>query len=239
AKVSLADYVQPGPLGNFSASTHLQGELLGACLDFLIRDATDGHRSLDDLMREVFLQYGGKQPVSDSALETAAAAICGCGAAHDFFRNYLHEGKPIAFAKYLHLIGLRMTHDQPPAQDPQGRPLPDLRVYSWILRDDTSVRIGINNPNGCWAQAGLNTGDIITAIDDRPIHSRQDFAVALHSLRVGDTVHVSVKKETGTNTVPVYLTSYTSPVITITSDPAASAKQRRLFDQWASSAPLP
>jgi len=44
AKVSLASNEAPGMLGDYSASTHLQGELLGAMLDLLIRDATQGTR---------------------------------------------------------------------------------------------------------------------------------------------------------------------------------------------------
>lgn len=235
AKVSLADFVQPGPLGDYSASTHLQGELLGACLDILIRDATNNNRSLDDLMREVFLHYGNKQPFTDSAIESAAATVCKCDAPHAFFRDYLYQGKPIDFAAYLHLLGLHIQHDQPPARDAQAHPLPDIRVYSWILRDDTSLRIGITNPNTPWAKAGLHTGDIITAINGKPLHSRQDFQTALRTLRIGDTARLTVKKETGTISVPVYLTGYTTPLITITEDPAATPKQQRLFRAWSSS----
>ena len=257
AKVSLADYVQPGPLGDYSASTHLQGELLGACLDFLIRDATfvetaalaSGRRSLDDLMRNIFQKFGNKQPFTDSAIESATAAICKCNAAHTFFLDYLYEGKPIDFAAYLHLLGLRIQHDQPLARDPQGHPLPDTRVYSYMLRDDTSLRIGISNPNGCWAKAGLHTGDIITAINNRPLHTRQDFQSVLRTLHIGDTALVqtipssphtagtTTQKKTGTNTVPVHISSYTTPLITIAEDPAATPRQKHLFRAWSSGAP--
>src|SRR6185503_6174917 len=40
----------PGALGDYSASTHLQGELLGTMLDVIVRDATAGRRSMDDVM---------------------------------------------------------------------------------------------------------------------------------------------------------------------------------------------
>ncbi|HEV9035204.1 MAG TPA: PDZ domain-containing protein [Puia sp.] len=239
AKVSLADYAQPGPLGDYSASTHLQGELLGTCLDLLIRDATEGRYSIDALMKEVnYICSAGKQPLTDSVIDSAAAIICQNNAAvHRFFREHLYQGKPIDFATYLHLLGLKIQHDQPTAKDPQGRRLPDIRVYSWILRDDTSLRIGISNPKGCWAKAGLHTGDIIMAINGRPTNSRQDFQSAIRNLHIGDTARVTVKKQTGTNIVPVYMTGYTTPLITITEDPAATPKQKRLFRAWSSGAP--
>jgi predicted metalloprotease with PDZ domain len=233
SRVSLADYTQPGPLGDYSASTHLQGELLATCMDILIREKTHGQYSLDDMMRKVFRHFGGQHPFLDTDLETEFANACGCDEAHTFFRDYIYEGKPIDFGASLALFGLRFQHDQTEARDREGHPLPDIRVYSYVLRDDTSLRIGITNPKGCWATAGLHTGDIITAINDRPIHSRQDFQSVLRTLHVRDTAVVIAKKETGTKLVPVYITGYTIPSITITEEPFAPYQRQRLFHEWA------
>jgi predicted metalloprotease with PDZ domain len=232
ARVSLADYVQPGPLGDYSASTHLQGELLATCMDMLIRDATNGQYCFDDVMRRVYRHHGGQEPFRDTDIENEVTAVCGCKEAHTFFEDYLYQGKPIDFASFLSRVGLRLQHDQPSAIDRQGRPLPDTRVFSWILRDDTSLRIGITNPNSCWAMAGIHTGDIITAINGLPMHTRSDFQTAMNRLHIGDTALLRLKKETGTKIVPVYITGYSTPLITLTEDPAANTKQRRLLQQW-------
>lgn len=68
----------------------------------------------------------------------------------------------------------------------------------------------------------------------RPLHGRQDFQAILQKLHIGDTVTIDTKKETAATTTPhtIYMTGYTKPVITITKDPAASPKQRRLLQQW-------
>ena len=124
SRVSLASNLQPGPLGDYTASTHLQGELLGNCLDMLTRDATDGRHSLDEVMREVYRRFGDKRPFRDSDIEAAVAAVCGCSTAHPFFQNYLYEGNPIDFGPWLDRLGLRLQHDQLPAIDRQGRPWP-------------------------------------------------------------------------------------------------------------------
>lgn len=232
SSVSLASNLQPGSLGDYTASTHLQGELLGSCIDMLIRDATDGLHSFDDVMREVYRRFGDRHPFRNSDIEAAVTAVCGCGAAHLFFQNYLYKGKPIDFVPWVNLLGLRLRYDRLPATDPQGRPLPDTRVYAWILRDDTSVRIGITNPNSCWALAGLHTGDIIAAIDGRPIHTRQDFQAALGTLNIGDTVIVNIKKGAATTPHTLYISGYTMPVIHLTQDPAANPKQQRLLREW-------
>ncbi len=234
SRVSLASNVQPGPLGDYAASTHLQGELLGSCLDILIRDATDGRRSFDDVMKEVYRRFGGKdkQSFRDSDIEAAVTSVCGCRDAHPFFQNYLYEGNPIDFDPWLNRLGLRLQHDQLPETDPQGRLLPDTRVYPWTLRDDTSVRIGITNPNSCWALAGLHTGDIVANIDGRPIHTGQEFRAALSTIHIGDTMTVNVKKGPATTPYIVYISGYTKPMVRIAQDPSATPKQRRLLQQW-------
>ena len=60
--VSVITYgTPPGALGDYSASVHLQGELIGTMLDLIIRDATQGRRSLDDVMRIMLARYSGEQ----------------------------------------------------------------------------------------------------------------------------------------------------------------------------------
>ncbi len=59
-RVSSVTYgAPPDALGDYSASVHLQGELLGTMLDFVIRDATRGARSLDDVMRLMLKRFSG------------------------------------------------------------------------------------------------------------------------------------------------------------------------------------
>jgi predicted metalloprotease with PDZ domain len=60
-RISLASYGPIGMLGDYSASTHLQGELLGAMLDLIIRDATNNERSMDDVMRKMLANFSGER----------------------------------------------------------------------------------------------------------------------------------------------------------------------------------
>ena len=72
-KVSLAADGPPGMLGDYTASTHLQGELIGTMLDLIIRDATNGKRSIDDVMRKMFERFSGERGFSGSDIEKIAS----------------------------------------------------------------------------------------------------------------------------------------------------------------------
>ena len=232
SRVSLASNLQPGPLGDYTASTHLQGELLGECLDMLIRDATDGRRSFDDVMKLIYKRFGQHQPLHDSDVESVVTSVCQCSAAHAFFQTYLYNGHPIDFNSSLHLLGLRMQRGQTAATDKLGQPLPDKRVYAWVLRDDTSLRILITNPNSCWALGDLHTGDIIISLNGVPMHTRQDFQSALATIQIGDTLNIETKK--GIAMVPhsVIIGGYTIPLINISAEPTVTPRQRRMLHNW-------
>ena len=232
SRVSLASNLQPGPLGDYSASTHLQGELLGTCLDIMIRDATDGRRSLDDVLHELYRRFNDNRPIGDSDIEKAVTTVCRCSEVKPFFKDHIYEGKPIDFAPWLRRLGLRLQHKQPRAIDPRGPPLPDTRIYTWILRDDTSIRIGITNPRSCWALAGLHTGDIITSIDGRPVLTRQDFQSALAAMHIGDTLNIATKKGTTIVLHSVIIGGYTTPLINISAEATVTPKQRHMLHDW-------
>ena len=72
----------PGALGDYVASAHLVGELLGTVLDLRIRDATAGLRSMDDVMPMTCssatpARAASPAPTSNGRCRTSAAAACG------------------------------------------------------------------------------------------------------------------------------------------------------------------
>src|SRR6267143_3230224 len=117
--------VQPGELGDYSASTHLQGELIGTMLDLIIRNSTNGRRSMDDVMRLLF-ERAGTQKIDSHAIERAVETVCGCDVT-PFFDAYVRNAGAIDFDRYLGLIGLRTRVTWAPAVN-NGAPERDLRI---------------------------------------------------------------------------------------------------------------
>src|SRR5438876_11790775 len=79
---------EPGALGDYSASTHLQGELLGTMLDLIVRDATNGARSMDDVMRAMLERFSGERGFAGRDIERTVAAVCGCDV-RPFFETHV------------------------------------------------------------------------------------------------------------------------------------------------------
>lgn len=235
--VSLVAYGAPrGALGDYSASTHLQGELLGTMLDFVVRDATGGRRSLDDVVRATLERFSGERGYTGRDLERTVADVCGC-AVRDFFDRYVRGANAIDFDRYLSLIGLRTRVTSVPATGSDGRPAADVRVFAWAPEGEPTLRLLLWNPMSLWNRAGLHTGDRIVTVNGAPLAGMADFRRVFGSLRIGDTVRVEVARASGAFSATVVVSGYDRPTVRLEELPGATASQRSLRTRWLAGEP--
>ncbi len=181
---------EPGALGDYSASTHLQGELLGTMLDLIVRDATTGRRSMDDVMRLLF-ERSATTRVDGRTVERAVEDVCGCDVT-PFFEAYVRGAAPLDYNRYLGVIGLRASVTSAPAVY-NGEPERDLRIFGWEPGDG-GVRLVISHPASIWAKAGLHSGDRLVSMDGTPVTTWADLRARLQRLRLGDSVRIEVQR---------------------------------------------
>jgi len=228
-QVSLVSNMQPGALGDYSASVHLQGELIGAMLDLVIRAATGGDKTIDDVVRKMDERFAIRG-FSANDIEQTVTNVCKCNV-HDFFEGYVHRNKTIDFNTYLKIIGLNLNLSWVDALNANGSPAPDLRVYTWQAMDGT-IRLGIIDPLSCWGKAGLHTNDKIIAVNGLPIKNTKDFRAILNKSQIGDRLMVDVDRQPGRWQASVTLSGYKQPKVVISTIRETTGLQKRLFDEW-------
>ena len=230
--------VDPGELGDYSASTHLQGELIGTMLDLMIRDVTHGQRSMDDVMRRLFDQASPPRSPSPSGrggqgvrldgrvIEQAVESVCGC-ALTPFFDAHVRGARAIDFDRYLALAGLKTQVTSGPATY-NGERERDLRM--WGFERDSSVRLVINNPASIWGKAGLHSRDRLVGINGAPVRTWPELRAKLQAVRIGDTVRVEVARASGPSVATVVVAGFERPTVRIERLPNATVAQRRLAE---------
>ena len=234
-EISRAAYAtRPDALGDYEAGVHLPGELIGAMLDLVIRDATDGRRSSDDLMRMMLDRFSGERGFTSIDVEHTVQEVCACDV-HTFFQAYVRGATPIDFARYLRLAGLRLESQRIPAVR-DNRPLPDLRIRAWTQPSDSTLRLLLSTPTSVWGKAGLHTGDRLLAVNGTSMATPMDFRNFLERVAVGDTVRVDLARSSARKTVTVVVTGYDRADARILLDPQATERQRRLRERWMSGA---
>lgn len=238
---SVAYNVDPGELGDYSASTHLQGELIGTMLDLMVRDATHGQRSMDDVMRLLFSHVGTLAPppsravpasyrIDGRTIEQAVATVCGCEVT-PFFDAHVRGARAIDFDRYLALAGLKPQVTWGPAMY-NGERDRDLRVWGYQSARDSTLRLVINNPASAWGKAGLHSRDQLVSINGAPVKTWTDLRAKLQALRMGDTVRVEVMRSTGPFGATVVVAGLERPTVRLERLPNATVAQRRLAEAW-------
>ena len=230
-KISEASYGPVGMLGDYSASTHLQGEVLGSMLDLIIRDVSNGNRTMDDVMRKMLERFSGEKGFISKDIEQVVKDVSGYNV-HQFFVDHVYGSKQIDFSKYLNLIGLQYTMEWKEVLSNDQKPVPDLRAFVYQLPGENVLRIGLSNPTVVWARAGLHTGDIVKTVNGKSLANAMDFRTIQRNAKIGDTIVVEVQRPTGVQKINVLITGYQQPVVRITQLPAITEKQRRLYEQW-------
>ncbi len=232
--VSLAANAPPGALGDYSASTHLQGELIGALLDMLIRSNTGGRRSFDDVMRLMYRRFGGRAGFSAHDVEQAVQDAGGGDGVRAFFDAYVGQGKPLDFDAYLRLLGLQLRMEWQPAVDDKGIPVADTRIYVWQPPGDSLFHLILTTPQGCWGRAGLHTGDGVVAVNGQVLSDRASFYTMIRAAKVGDTIVFQLRNGV---TVAVPVTGYVQVRATLSPIEGADAVTRTRFREWAAGVP--
>lgn len=229
-RISQSSYA-PDPvfLGDYQGSTHLNGEIIGAMLDILIRSHSAGRRSLDDVMRGLARDTAG---FTTASVQGLVGTACGCDVG-PFFDHYVRQGGVIDVNQYLGLIGLRAQVDWADAVDDSGRAVPDVRIWAYQPAGSPRPLLLLNTPASQWGRAGFHSGDSLVTIGDSAITDVAVFRRVVRGFRVGDTVSVTVGRSGGPFVARVPLTSYRHPVVRIVADSTASPRVRELRAAWA------
>jgi predicted metalloprotease with PDZ domain len=226
----------PGALGDYSASTHLQGELIGAVLDLIVRDATGGTRSMDDVMRAMLRRFTGERGFEGRDVEQVTEDVCRCDVTPLFDAHVRGAGRPMDFDRYLGLMGLRTRVTREPAVW-DGQPERDLRIFAWEPPGEGGVRLVITDPASIWGRAGFHTGDPLIAADGIAFTTWADFRSRLRGLTLGDSITLEVRRPEGPYAATVVVTGFERPVVRIEVIPGATERQRALRAAWVRGLP--
>jgi len=230
-KVSVAAYGPEGMLGDYSGSSHLQGEILANIFDLIIRDATNSRRSMDDVMRKLMERFSGERGFTSHDIEKILREVSGKDF-HQFFEDHIRGNKELDFNKYLSLIGMKMDLSWADVTNNEGAPVPDFRSYAFQNENESILRFGTTSPESIWAKAGLHTGDELKSVNDTALKTEEAFWGMIRRLKIGDKVVIEVIKDSGPKKIPVTIAGYKAAVVKISQLPVINERQEILRRAW-------
>ncbi|HEY2856240.1 MAG TPA: PDZ domain-containing protein [Gemmatimonadaceae bacterium] len=215
---------------NATGSYYLQGELLGEALDAAIRDSTHEARTLDDLMRVLYVRSADGRGYTSRELVTLADSLCGCRL-DALFATSVAGAAPIDLGPTVKRLGWRLVVDTVPSVDEQRRPVADLRLIGVVI--DSSLAL-IVRPSSQWASLGLRTGDVLVEINGTRPRTFSELSRVLRSLRVGESLTVAVRRGDQPMRFASVVRTYQRPRVRLLDRDEITTEQRTRRARWLS-----
>ena len=178
-------YYRPDENANNSRiSYYLKGALIGALLDVEIRAKTNGTKSLDDVMRQLWKSHRNSGYTNDDFSKIVSEVANESYA--DWLAQSLETTKELDFSKMLDWYGLEWKKREADKDAPSDKPVFG-NVYVGMdlspLQGKAMVdKVALNSPA---AQAGFNAGDEFISFDGFRI-SAETWTERLNSYRAND-----------------------------------------------------
>ncbi|HEX9085387.1 MAG TPA: PDZ domain-containing protein [Gemmatimonadaceae bacterium] len=197
---SLGSWINP--TDGSSGLYYPKGGLTGFLLDIMIRDASNNHMSLDNVMRRLYdATYKRGKGFTGAEWWSEVSRAAGGKSFAEFARRYVDGREPLPVDSVLRLAGLRSESDS----------IREPRLGISTSTDSTGVAISQMSPTGAAAAAGARAGDKIVSIGDVTISNDGSFE-PLRARYAGTTLTtlpmvVRRGNETVTLQLPVRLTA--------------------------------
>lgn len=181
--------------GNSQASYYLKGELVSFLLDLLIRQRHHNRRSLDDVMRQMWQQFGKPETGFTPAQLQAVIESTAATDLRDFFGRYINGLEELPFSESLSPFGLELH-----SEVKDGVPYLGLDLKSAL--GIASVKfVAANSPA---QRAGIDTGDELLAINGFRVNPEQ-LNERLKDYQAGAAIELTVFHGDQLRTCPVTL----------------------------------
>jgi predicted metalloprotease with PDZ domain len=211
---------------NAIVSYYAKGSLVALALDLEIRRRTDGRRSLDDVMRLMWTEYGrdfydGGQPqrgVGEEEMPRLVEAATGVDVAGSIV-DWAYGTGDLPLQALLELFGVAWTAK--PVDD-----APTLGIRTAVRGTDLTIASALHG--GAAHRGGLSGGDVPVAVDGLRVDEKALKAL-LARRRAGDRVAVHVFRRDELRSVEVTLQQPAPTEVTLAT---ADAKPVPLLRGW-------
>jgi len=208
---------------NNQISYYDKGEVVNFLLDIEIRKASNGAKSLDDVMRYLYAEFAKKNKnYAPEDFQKIAEMMAG-KSLNDFFAKYVRGTQDIDYNSNLSSVGLRLS---------TGESDNKTAYLGANFRQDGDKLIVTSLPNDTPAyEQGLNANDQIVAVDG--IRASQTFLTTyLNEKRPADKIRFTVFRFDELRDIEITLGGRAKPDFKILAVDNPTEEQRRLYQSY-------
>lgn len=210
---------------NNQISYYSKGDVVNFLLDLRIRQASNGAKSLDDVMRYLYDEFYKKDKNFSSEDYQRIAEMMAGTSLREFFNSYVSGREEIKADPILEGIGMRLI---------ESRAESNAAYFGANLRDAdgmglTVASVPANTPAYEW---GVNAEDLIVAVDGYRVTSRGMMDFYLSERKANDKIKLTVFRHNRLREIPVTLGKTPASGYRIVPVANPNETQSRLYRQY-------
>jgi predicted metalloprotease with PDZ domain len=200
---------------NSQVSYYTKGAVLGAVLDLWIIKNSEGKRSLDDVLRDMYIKFYKEKDKGYTSDEFKLALEQALGESlNEFYKKYVHGTEAIDFNKFLNYAGLELVETS------------DTRKPSLGIKEKKGIITHVLRNGGAW-EGGLNVNDELIAINGERV-----IDLDLSSYKIGDKVDVLINRDGILKTISIKLGPISEKSWRISHLSETNDQQKEVFKKW-------
>ena len=230
-------YKQDESAPNAIVSYYAKGALLALCLDLTIRKNTNNEKSLDDIMRFLWVNFGKKSiGLPEAEIESIVSKVSGFDLT-TFFKKYLYGVEELPLKELLSEFGIRYNlRPTTSVDDKGGKELKSDRkdhvsIGARFAIDNLGAKITQVFSNEGAEHAGLSAGDIIIAINNLQI-TNSNINKTIDSYTIGDELIIHAFRRDELKVFKLILQEAEPTTCYLKSSEEVSKKQMEMKNKW-------
>lgn len=173
---------------NSQISYYDKGAILGLLLDLNIRRQSNGAKSLDDVMRYLYMEFFKNDRNYGPADFQKACELMAGGSLEEFFSKFVRGKQELDYSAPLETVGLRLETNAPPDANVAA----DRAFFGAdVVQEDGRLNVRRVYAGSPAYEQGLNSNDQIVALDNMRV-TRAFFNARLAEKKPGDLINLTI-----------------------------------------------
>ncbi|MBV7268080.1 M61 family metallopeptidase [Winogradskyella luteola] len=227
----MSENVLEEPYASNYYNVYMKGALIGMCIDILMREESNGNRSMLSLMKELSAKYGKEKPFVDDNIITEITEMT-YPSVGEFLRTHVEGDVPINYNDFFAKVGLTLGESEVPTNYifAGGQNI----IFDGDQEKGTIFFSPMALKNSFWASQGVQAGDVIKKINgqDLTLQNAQQLIGGMFGWQEGQVFSVDLERDGQPIALKGKLTKAVAKSETLIEDKNATEAQKSLRSAW-------
>lgn len=226
----MSENVLDEPYAQNYYNVYQKGALIGMCIDILMREQSQGQRSMLSLMKELSNKYGKNKPFNDDTIFDEISEMT-YPAITNFIKTHVEGTTPINYSEFFEKVGLQITEGTVKTNYIQND---GTFIFAPNRARGTIAFSEAVSDNSFWTENGVKAGDVLKTVNgtDLSFENAQQLFTDMYMWSPGTNINIVLDRDGEEIVLEKELTQSYTTGKKLEENPNATSAQNALRKAW-------